>query len=332
MALIPQRRRFLTLMALGVGIPLTAYWTRPSVQMALWEGEALGAPATIRLYHQQEGRAQAAIHAALAELARLESVFSLQRRDSALSRLNRDGELHGAPPDLMRLLQRALHLAQLSDGVYDPTVQPLWTLYQRHFSQPGADPAGPSPAAREAALALVDWRAVSLHPEQGHIRLQQSGMGLTLNGGAQGYITDRVAEVLRAYGFDRMLVDMGEPLALSHKPDGTAWRLALANPANPDEALDTIEVVDRCVATSGGYGTVLDPAGRFTHIFDTRTGMTAPALQGVSVVARSGMIADGLSTALLMVPQAKRLGLLRAAGAEQAIFVTPQGITAHLIA
>ncbi len=332
MALILQRRRFLTLMALGVGIPLTAHWTRPSVQMALWEGQALGAPATIRLYHQQEGRAQAAIHAALAELARLESVFSLQRRDSALSRLNRDGELHGAPPDLIRLLQRALHLARLSNGVYDPTVQPLWTLYQNHFSQPHADPAGPSPAAREAALSLVNWQAVRVDSEQGHIRLQQPGMGLTLNGGAQGYITDRVAEVLRAYGFDRMLVDMGEPLALSHKPDGTAWRLALANPANPDEALDTIEVVDRCVATSGGYGTVLDPAGRFTHIFDTRTGMTAPALQGVSVVARSGMIADGLSTALLMVPEAQRRDLLRAAGGEQAIFVTPQGITAHLSA
>lgn len=325
-----QRRRFLTLMALGAGIPLAAQWNRHPFQMAYWEGVALGAPATIRLYHRQEGRAQAAIHAALQELARLESVFSLQRRDSALSRLNRDGQLHAAPPDLMRLLERALHLARLSDGVYDPTVQPLWTLYQRHFSQPGADPAGPSPQARKEALQLVDWRAVRLDPEQRSIVLQRSGMGLTLNGGAQGYITDRVAEILRAHGFDRMLVDMGEPLALSHKPDGTAWRLALANPANPEQALTTIDVVDRCVATSGGYGTLLDPAGRFTHIFDTRTGLTAPALQGVSVIARSGMIADGLSTALLMVPEAQRLQLLRAAGAEQAFFVTPQGVTAHL--
>ncbi len=332
MALNIQRRRFLTLLAMGVGIPLSLRWTRHPVQMAQWEGVALGAPASIRLYHQQAGRAQAAIHAALGELARLESIFSLQRTDSALRRLNREGELQAAPPDLVRLLQRALHLAQLSDGVYDPTVQPLWTVYQRHFSQPNADPAGPTPKVLKAALQLVNWRAVSLDPEQGRIVLQQPGMGLTLNGGAQGYITDRVAEILRAHGFDRMLVDMGEPLALSHKPDGTAWRLALANPANPEEVLDTIEVVDRCVATSGGYGTLLDPAGRFTHIFDTRTGMTAPALQGVSVVALSGMIADGLSTALLMVPQAKRLELLRAAGAEQAIFVAPQGITAHLIA
>ncbi len=332
MALILQRRRFLALMALGVGVPLTAHLTRHHVQLALWEGVALGAPATIRLYHQHEGHAQAAIHAALGELARLESIFSLQRSDSALSRLNRDAVLHDAPPDLVRLLQRALQLAQLSDGVYDPTVQPLWNLYQHHFSQPNADPAGPSSGAREAALRLVNWRAVHLDPAQGRITLEQSGMGVTLNGGAQGYITDRVAEVLRAHGFDRMLVDMGEPLALSHKPDGSAWRLALANPANTSEAIATIEVVDRCVATSGGYGTLFDSAGRFTHIFDTRTGLTAPALLGVSVIARSGMIADGLSTALLMVPEQKRLALLRAAGGEQAIFVTPQGISAHLMA
>ena len=35
-------------------------------------------------------------------------------------------------------------------------------------------------------------------------------MGLTLNGIAQGYVTDRVVGILRAEGIDTRLVDMGE--------------------------------------------------------------------------------------------------------------------------
>jgi thiamine biosynthesis lipoprotein len=151
-------------------------------------------------------------------------------------------------------------------------------------------------------------------------------MGLTLNSGAQGYITDRVADVLRAHGFDRMLVDMGEPRALSAKPDGSAWRIAIANPANPARSVVTLDLVDKCVSTSGGYGTLFDSASAFTHLIDTRTGRTAPALLGVSVVADTGSIADGLSTAMLMAPVERRQDILRSAGGQKAIYVTPEGV------
>ena len=151
-------------------------------------------------------------------------------------------------------------------------------------------------------------------------------MGLTLNAGGQGYITDRVVDVLRAHGFASMLVDMGEPRALSVKPDGSAWRIGIANPADPSRTVATLDVVDKCVATSGGYGTLFDDAGVFTHLFDTRTGKTAPALLGVSVVADLGIIADGLSAAMLLAPVERRSAILKAAGGQKAIYVTPEGV------
>jgi thiamine biosynthesis lipoprotein len=88
----------------------------------------------------------------------------------------------------------------------------------------------------------------------------------------------------------------------------------------------TLEVVDQCVATSGGYGTLFDEAGLFTHLIDTRSGHTAPALLGVSVVAASGTIADGLSAAMLMAPLERRHAILKAAGGLRAIYVTPEGV------
>jgi len=332
MPIAVTRRRFITFVAAAAGLPLLLKAGGVQARLVRWDGTALGGPASIQLYHTNEAVAQQAIAAALAELRRLEAIFSVYRADSAISRLNRHGKLEQVPADLMTMLERALFLAKISDGVYDPTVQPLWNLYYSHFTAANPDPAGPSAQDIEAALKLVDWRSVELDRTANRIAFAHPGMGLTLNAGAQGYITDRVADRLRAHGFDRMLVDMGEPRVLSTKPDGSAWRIGIANPADRNETITSLDVVDKCIATSGGYGTILDEAGRFTHIFDTRSGATAPAMSSVSVVAETGMAADGLAAAMLMAPADKRQAILKAGGGEQAIFVTPQGIAATVIA
>ena len=321
-----SRRRFITFVAAAAGLPMLLKAGGAQARPVRWDGTSMGAPASIQLYHTNEAQARTAIAAGLDELKRLEAIFSVYRSDSAISQLNREGLLKNAPSDFIAMLTRALTLAKISDGVYDPTVQPLWQTYFRHFTAGNPDPAGPAPRDVAAALALVDWRAVEIDAKNNHVSFSRPGMGLTLNSGAQGYITDRVTDILRAHGFDRMLVDMGEPRAVSSKPDGTAWRIGIANPANPGSTLTTLEVVNKCVATSGGYGTLFDSAGAFTHILNTRTGRTAPALLGVSVVAGKGIIADGLSTAMLMAPVELRLSILKAAGGDKAIFVTPAGV------
>ena len=326
MSALMSRRRFITFVAAAAGLPLLLKAGGSQAKPVRWEGTALGAPASIQLFHTDEAQAHAAITAGLGELKRLEAIFSVYRADSSLSQLNREGVLENAPDDFIAMLTRALSLAKISDGVYDPTVQPLWQTYFRHFTASNPDPVGPAQRDLAAALALVDWRAVEVDAGNKRISFARPGMGLTLNSGAQGYITDRVADVLRAHGFDRMLVDMGEPRALSAKPDGSAWRIGIANPADPGRTVVTLDLVDKCVSTSGGYGTLFDDAGAFTHIIDTRTGRTAPALLGVSVVADTGTIADGLSAAMLMAPVERRQSILKAAGGQKAIYVTPEGV------
>lgn len=326
MPAVMSRRRFITFVAAAAGLPLLLRAGGSQARPVRWEGTALGAPASIQLYHTDEAQARAAIAAGLDELRRLEAIFSVYRADSSISALNRDGVLENAPDDFIALLTHALSLAKISDGVYDPTIQPVWQTYFRHFISSNPDPAGPAQRDLASALALVDWRAVEVDAGNRRVSFGRPGMGLTLNSGAQGYITDRVAEVLRARGFDRMLVDMGEPRALSTKPDGSAWRIGIADPANPGRTIVTLDVVDKCVSTSGGYGTLFDSAGAFTHLIDTRTGRTAPAMLGVSVVADSGTVADGLSTAMLMAPADRRRAILKAAGGQKAIYVTPEGV------
>jgi FAD:protein FMN transferase len=319
------RRRRLLLLGVAAGLPLAVWRAKDAVAAApvRWQGLSMGAPASITLHHPDAALARAAVAAALAELARLESLFSLFRADSWLSRLNRAGHLNGAPAEFIELLQAALAMAQRSRGVFDPTVQPLWQLYFDHFVARGATDA-PAAADVARAIARVDYRGVQIDGDR--VTFARPGMGVTLNGIAQGYITDRCTDALRAHGFSRMLVDMGEPRAVAAKPDGTAWRLGLADPRSPTRALHTVTVVDRAVATSGGYGTRLDEAGRYTHLIDPRTARTAPVHESVTVIAPTATQADALSTALALIPAVEgRRALLRAQPGCRAICIDGAG-------
>ena len=304
------RRRVIRLTAVAGGLALAgpilraAAGGRPAAE--IWRGTALGAEASITLYHEDAGEARRLLRAAVAELRRLEGVFSLYREDSALSRLNREGRLAVPPLELVELLAAARAFAERTGGAFDPTVQPLWRLYARHFARPGADPAGPPAAAVEAARALVGWR--DLRVESTGIALARRGMAVTLNGIAQGYITDRVADLLEREGMRTVLVDLGEIRAVGRHPDGRPWRAGIRDPRG-EGLLRVLPLAGRALATSAGSGTRFDAAGRFHHLFDPRSGASAQRYLSVSVLAPRATVADALSTALYVMSDGEREAL-----------------------
>ncbi|MBW7849574.1 MAG: FAD:protein FMN transferase [Rhodospirillales bacterium] len=324
-----SRRRVITIMAAAAGLPLLFRAGSAQAKLVRWEGTALGAKASIALYHDDEAAANKAIGAGVEELARLERIFSMYRADSAIMSLNRDGALDGAPAELVALIDEARRYAEVTGGAFDFTIQPLWQVYLEHFTAAAPAPDGPPAAALAAARRLVDWRAVDTDAKAGRISFGRPGMAVTLNGIAQGYITDRVAAVLRAHGLERMLVDMGETRALAAKPDGSAWRVGIADPSDPAAVVDTLEIVDKAVATSGGYGTLFDEAGRFTHLIVPTTGATAPARASATVIADSAAKADALSTALAVAPADRRRAIVTAAGVS-ALFVSAEGTVTRM--
>lgn len=297
-----SRRRLLGLLAASSVALLTDARAAPTRLAPLrWQGEILGAPAALTLYHPERAQAAAALAAVRREIQTLEHVFSLFRPDSALSRLNRMGQLDDAPPALLDLLDLCADLHRASDGAFDPTVQPLWTLYDTHFANPAADPAGPSRTARDAARAKVDFAQV-IRDEQ-TVRFARAGTALTLNGIAQGYLTDRARDVLAAHGLPHALVNLGEFRALGPRLDGEDWQLAIAHPELPWRTLARVQLPDgAALATSAGAGTAFDARGRFNHLFDPRTGESAHGWRSVTVQAPTAALADGLSTALAVAP------------------------------
>jgi thiamine biosynthesis lipoprotein len=159
------------------------------------------------------------------------------------------------------------------------------------------------------------------------IAFARSGMAVTLNGIAQGFITDRIATILRSGGCDSVLADLGEIRALGTHPNGQAWRIGLADPWVPDQIARTLEITDRAVATSAANGFQFDPSGRFHHLLDPTTGSSAGRYASVSVVARDATTADALSTSLTLMPIAEAERVLNAERGSMALFTHPDGST-----
>jgi thiamine biosynthesis lipoprotein len=289
-----------------------------------WQGAAMGADAEINLYHPDADAARAIVAACLSEVERLERVFSLFREDSELCRLNRSGGLGAPSGDMRRLLALSREISVRSGGAFDPTVQPLWSLYAGHFAKFPDDEAGPDPDAVAQARSRVDYRKIHIRPDG--IALEP-GTEITLNGIAQGYITDRVADVMRAMGVENVLLDLGETRALGTRPEGAPWRIGLPDPASPPLIARRLDLANRAVATSGGYGTRFDRAGRFHHLFDPAQGRSAQYYAAVSVAADRAVLADALSTALYALPFDAAERLVRSLEGVAAYFTLDGGRT-----
>lgn len=319
----PTRRRMITIAATVAGSAFIGGRLARAGEALRWRGSALGAQVSIDIFHPNRKEAETIIQGCLTEVRRLEQQFSLYSEDSAICTLNRSGILVAPDPDMVALLRASLEFSELTDGAFDPTVQPLWQLYAGHFSSQSSDSEGPPATKLTEALAKVGCRGLLVSDER--VALAKRGAAITLNGIAQGYATDRVVEILRGSGLSTTLVNMGEIRAIGARADGSPWRIGLANPAKPGALIETIDLVDRAVATSAGAGFRFDPAGRFTHLFDPRTGRSPALYRAVSVIAPTATEADALSTAFSLMPASRIGDIVTARPGMQVWLVTASG-------
>jgi thiamine biosynthesis lipoprotein len=233
------------------------------------------------------------------EARRIDGLMSLYDPASQVFRLNRDKVLHAPDPHLLAVLSHARALSRLTLGAFDITVQPLWR---------GFHDATGAPPARERLRSLVDWTGVQAGP--GRVVLGRAGMAITLNGLAQGYAADLALAALRGHGIRHALVDTGEYAALG-RAGARPWTLCVRDRRAQDGLAARLVLDGRCAATSGDHAAAFTPDRPHHHIVDPATGDAPAELASVTVVAPTGLEADGLSTAF-MVMGARRAHTLAA--------------------
>ena len=324
-----SRRQALKIVAAAAAVPATIGGIRllaPTAQFHTWNGEALGAMSSMMIWHPNADFARQTMARMLSEVARLDGIFSLYRSESELSRLNSEGIVANPSRDMVTVMEAGQLMAAASDGAFDPTVQRLWDVYARHFSVDYASPSGPAQTEIDAARSLVDYRRIDVG--RSAVRFATPGMSATLNGIAQGYITDRIADLLRNEGFEHVVIELGETRVLGDHPEGGPWRVGLRDQNGATDRMVNLE--DGALAMSGGYGTVFDPSGRNHHLFDPSTGRSADRLLDVVVSYPRAMEADALATALFVAGEERAPGILAHYPGATTILTRPDGSAVRL--
>lgn len=270
-----NRRRILAIAAAALVPPAASAASEPHV----WTNFALGAEVRLTLRGITPHHAARTFAKVEAVLRTVEEHFSLYQ-DSALTRLNRTGRLSHPAPAILGVFRLCGKIHDATQGLFDPTVQPLWL-------------AVASSGDTEAARRLVGWRRVHISDDE--ISLDP-GMQLTFNGIAQGHAADEVAALLRQDGYEDVLIDTGEVMGLGKRPDGEPWRAAIALPDGTIVGRSGLS--NRALATSSPLGTRVGNGK--PHILDPRRD-AQPVWRLAAVSAREAAVADGLSTAFCLM-------------------------------
>ena len=226
--------------------------------------------------------------------------------------------------DTAQLLGKTLDLCAMTDGALDLTAYSAVEAWG--FT--GGDYRVPAQSELDALAAKIDYTQVKLDRDSGQASLPQ-GMELDLGAVAKGWAGDILSQLVRdADGVDGALLNLGQSTiqTVGAKPDGSPWRIGIQDPqgggtalaelkrdasaesaaqsaADQPDYLGVLELNDQAMSTSGGYQRCFLRDGEiYWHILDPDT--AAPARSGlasVTVVSDSGLLCDGLSTALFVM-------------------------------
>lgn len=240
-------------------------------------------------------------------------IFNKWNPESELSKLN-SGKAGTATPlsaDLLRLFKETDVVVKLSQGKFDPTIEPLQNLWKHKL----ASGSIPTHDEIEAIAPAIGWDKISFG--NGIFTKKHDGTKLDFGGIAKGLCIDIMVERLNAEGYTDLYVEWGgEIRTCGRHPEGRLWSVFISRlgDISPENAIATVHLEDQAIATSGDYLQnwtirVADVEGNerpvtYFHIFDPRTLQPIEAsyasVASTSVVANSCALADGLATIPMM--------------------------------
>ena len=259
------------------------------------------------------------------EMARYESLLSRTREGSDIWKINHShGEAVEVSDSTIELLKLALQYSKRSEGVFDPTISSVVSLW--NFTE-NPEKLLPDQKEIDEALSHVDYRNIQI--DGNTVTLLDPAASLDLGGIAKGYIADQLKAFLTDKGITSALINLGgNNLALGTKPNKQPWKIGIQKPFGKTSELVTVLSVDgQSVVTSGNYERYFEKDGQiYHHILDTKTGYPIQNhLQGVTILSDSSAEGDALSTTCFALGLEKGMELIETLPNVEALFITDDG-------
>lgn len=260
------------------------------------EFKAMGTPCDIQLFARTEAKARHAADAAIADVQRLEALYSRYKADSFLSEINRVATTGGSisvDDETASLLDYAVTCYEQSDGLFDITsgiLRRAWKFDQGKL---------PEQALIDELLDKVGWHKVSWKRP---VLSFSPGMEIDFGGVVKEYAVDRAASLCYGLGIRHGVVNLGGDIkVIGPRDDGSPWRVGIRHPRNKVALLDTILLYEGALASSGDYERCIMVNGvRYGHVLNPKTGWPVRHLAAVSVVGEFCVVAGSASTIAML--------------------------------
>jgi FAD:protein FMN transferase len=271
----------------------------------------MGTLVRITVYTSGEPSARDAFRAAFDRIRDLDGILSDYRPDSELNHITKAAVGRAVPvsEDLFAVLRASQDLAEATGGAFDITQGPVVRLWREARKTARV----PDPAALAEAARRSGFRKLHLDAAHRTVTLDVAGMALDVGAIGKGYAASEAIEVLGGLGVRSALVAVSGDLAFSEAPPGQrGWRIAVHSGDPPAVSVpDMLELTNAAVSTSGNSEQHVDIDGRrYSHIIDPSSGMGLVNDITVTVIARHGLHADGLDTAISVLGPDRGLALI----------------------
>ncbi len=285
---------------------------------------SMGCVYTIVVYGHDMAPLRQAAGAALDEVDRIDRLMSNYKKDSELSRVNRDAAKGAVKvdPELFDFIAECLRYSRESDGAFDITVGPLmkaWGFFR-------GEGRAPSEAELAEARNHIGYQHVVLNQRDRTIFFDKTGIELDLGGIAKGYAVDRAVAVLKQCGVTSALVSSGGSTiyALGTPPGKSAWDVEVQDPVDHNKIATTVRLKDQALSVSGSYEKFFELNGaRYSHIMDPRTGSPVQGVLSVAVIADDGTSGDALDNVFYVLGVEGAGARLKKFPATEVIFFLP---------
>jgi FAD:protein FMN transferase len=265
------------------------------------------------------------IDKAIAEMVRIENLISDWKPDSQVSKVNRNAGIQPVKVDreVWELTRRSIKISEMTEGAFDisfAAVDKIWKFDGSMKKVPPADQI-------KESIKKIGYKNIILDTIHSTIFLRLPGMKIGFGSIGKGYAVDKAKEkMVRNHVKAGIINASGDISVWGCKNNGEGWKIGITNPFEPADIIGAFTLKNESVTTSGSYEKYVKLGGeKYSHIINPRTGYPVKGIESVSVIGPNAEMANGFSTAIMVLGVKKGLRLINQYPDYSCIIITDKG-------
>ena len=257
---------------------------------------------TITVVSEDEKFALQNIEIAIAEISRIEKLFTTFNEDSQTNKINKNAGIKPQKVDaeVFDLIERSIGISKITQGAFDISYgsidKSLWNFDKNMTRLPSLEES-------RKMVHLINYNNIILNHTDKSVFLKERGMRIGFGGIGKGYAAEMAKNILLKNQVKSGIINAsGDLTAWGNQPNGKPWTIGIVNPDRPQDAFSYLEISGKAVATSGNYEKfVMINGKKYSHTIDPKTGLPITGIKSVTVISHNAEFADAMATPIAVM-------------------------------